>query len=381
MKFFEEITVQVNKRKHLVCGDHTICDRTLGDTVFVLADGIGSGIYANVSAVFCASRLIQLIRSSLSPRESVASAAESMHRARNEDMIFAAFSLVKLLNDGQFTVYSYEAPQPIIISGGKANPLAQRYFTSGYETIAEAEGILQTGDVLVIFSDGVSQAGMGRGGSMGIGTNGFASYLNRNMNFTPELRLLAKKAVEMTASASGGYYADDTTLTMLHCREARQLTVFSGPPANKERDADFARRFTQTEGHVVICGSSTAEVIARETKREIKMLSRGLGLSALPEYRMAGADMVTEGAMLLNQLYNILDEDPKNFIEKTPAERLAILMAKSDVITFVTGGAVNTAHEGIMFKQVGVKPRHTVIELIAEDLRRRGKVVVIDKFG
>jgi hypothetical protein len=328
VKFFEEITVQVNKRNHPVCGDYYICDRTLGDTVFVLADGIGSGVYANVAAIFCANRLRELIRSSLSPRESVARTAESMHRARSEDMIFAAFSLVKLLNDGQFTVYSYEAPQPIIISAGKAQPLAQRYFTSGYETVAEAEGVLETGDTLVLFSDGVSQAGMGSGGSMGIGTDGFAGYLNRNLNITQDMRLLAKKAIEMTAAASGGYYADDTTLTMLNCREARQLTVFSGPPANKERDADFARRFVETEGSIVICGSSTADVISRETNREIRMISRDFGLGSPPEYRMAGADMVTEGAMLLNQLYNILDEDPRNFIEKTPAERLAILMAK-----------------------------------------------------
>jgi len=381
MKFFEEITAQVNKKNHPVCGDHYICDRTLGDTVFVLADGIGSGIYANVAATFCANRLIELIRSSLSPRESVARTAESMHRARNEDMIFAAFSLVKLLSDGQFTVYSYEAPRPIIISGGKARPLTQRYFTSSYETIAEAEGILNTGDTLVLFSDGISQAGMGTGCSIGIGTEGFAGYLNRNLNNTQDLRLLAKKAIEMTAAVSGGYYADDTTLTMLHCREAKQLTIFSGPPANKERDVDFARRFNETEGQIVICGSSTADIISRETKREIKMISREFGLGSPPEYRMAGADMVTEGAMLLNQLYNILDEDQKKFIEKTPAERLAILIAMADVITFVTGGAVNGAHDEMIFKQVGIKPRQTIIELIAENLRRQKKVVVIDKFS
>lgn len=380
MKYFEEITIQANKRNNRVCGDYHICERTLGETVYVIADGIGSGVYANVSAIFCANSLIEMIRSPLSPRESVARTAESMHRARDEDMIFAAFSLVRLLSNGQFTVYSYEAPQPVVINDGMALPLTQRFFNTGYETVAEAEGVLQNGDSLVLFSDGVSQAGLGRGGSLGIGTSGLASYLNRNLSTCHDLNLLGKRAVEMTAAISGGYYADDTTLTILHCREARQLTVFSGPPADRGQDSDFARRFIETEGHIVICGSSTAEVIARETKREIKMIGRSIEFGSPPEYRMAGADMVTEGAILLNQLYNIIDEDPRSFTGKTPAERFAGLIQDSDVITFITGGAVNSAHDDLIFKQAGVKPRQAVISLIAEELRKRGKVVEIDKF-
>lgn len=381
MKYLEEITIQANKCGNSVCGDYYLCKRTPGETVFVLTDGIGSGVYANVAAIFCANRLIELSKNSLSSRNSVARTAESMHRARKEDMIFSAFSLVRFLNNGRFTVYSYEAPQPVIICGGRARPLTQRVYNCEYEDVAEAEGVLDTGDTLVLFSDGVSQAGMGRGGSLGLGTSGFVNYINRNIGNDIDLKFLCKKAVGMTAEVSGGYYADDTTLTMLRCRDARQLTVFSGPPADRRQDPDFARRFCEAEGSVVICGSTTSEIISRETQRKIRTVKSLNDFNSPPEYTMFGAEMVTEGAVILNQLYNILNEDTKKFVEMTQPERLVVMLNESDVITFVFGGAVNKAHDDMIFKQAGIKPRYTVIQMIAEELRRRGKVVEIDRFS
>lgn len=379
MKFFEDITVQVNKRQNPVCGDFCLCEKTLIHTLFVLCDGIGSGVYANVSAVYCANRLMELFRSGVSQREAVEMVAESMHRVRSEEIPFAAFSMVKILNDGQFTVYGYEAPSPVIIENGVARPLPQHFYTVGYESVAESNGSLQLGDTLVICSDGVTQAGLGRG-SFGIGSEGLASYINRNLHQIPDLHRLGRGITEMTAAVSGGVYADDTTVTLLNCRRAKELAVFTGPPADKNKDSRLAERFLAAQGQAVICGSSTADIISRETKREIRMSNmNNLSFDSPPEYNMEGAKMVTEGAIMLNQLYNILDENPRDFVDKTPAERLCLLMHEADVITFIVGDALNEAHGNMMFKQVGVRPRHTMIRLLTERLRAMGKLVVEEK--
>ncbi len=380
MKFFEDNMAQVNKRNHPVCGDYCICDRTTADTIYVLADGVGSGVYANISAIFCANRLVELYRSGVSQREAAELVAESMHRARQEDMPFVAFSMAKILPDGQFTVYSYEAPQPIAVLDGRAQPLQQRFYTSYYETVAETVGTLQMGDSLVLCSDGVTQAGLGHGYGFGIGTEGLVNFINRKLMRGQNLTRFCHTVIEMTRSISGGVYEDDTTIAMLQCREANELTIFSGPPADRKRDAEFARRFRTEPGRCIICGSTTADVISRELKREIKMVNMDLSYGSPPEYKMEGATMVTEGAMVLNQLLNLLDEDPRNFVEKTPVERLCLYIHEADVITFVIGDAVNDAHTNMMFKQVGVRPRHTVIDLIAENLRKKGKLVVMESW-
>jgi len=381
MKFFEEIVAQVNKGRHPVCGDYVLSDRRLDDTVFILTDGIGSGVYANVSAIFSANRLAELYRGGVSQREAAEMAADSMHRARDEDMPFAAFSFVKLLSDGQFTIYSYEAPPPLLISEGQVTVLPQRFFTSGYETVAECAGSLQLGDTLLLCSDGVTQAGMGHGLNFGLGAEGLASYILRHLPPDGNLRRLAQQIIAMTASLSGNAYVDDTTVAMIHCRRAKRLTVFSGPPASRGLDAAFARRFTQVDGQAVICGSTTADIIARETGREIKMVGDSLSFGSPPEYRMNGAAMVTEGAMVLNQTLNIIDENPARFREKTPPERLAQLMWDADVISFVLGGALNNAHGDMVFKQVGLRPRRQIINLLASRLRDMGKLVSVDEFN
>lgn len=380
MKYFEELTVQKNKRSNQVCGDAVVCRRSLNDTIFVLADGIGSGVYANIAATFCVERLATLLTSGLTLQKAAAMTAESMYRAHEEEMIFAAFIAVRLFSDGRFSVCSYEAPGPLLLSHGKAAPLPLHFISSGYETIAEAEGVLEEGDSLILFSDGASQAGMG-GGSFGIGEQGIADYINRWYSRTPSLPALGEKVVNMTASFTGGQSVDDTTLSILTCRQARQLTVFSGPPADRRLDKAFARRFIETQGQVVICGSSTAQVIARETGREIKLKANDNDFSALPEYRMTGAALVTEGAMVLNQTYNILDEDPASFTERTLPQRLALLLLEADAVVFVLGGAMNEAHEDLRFKQAGVKPRRVIVKLIAENMRRKGKLVVEDEFS
>ena len=104
MKFFEDTVSQRNKYNQSVCGDAVLCDRTVESTVFVLCDGIGSGVYANIAAITCANRLMELARSGISMRSVCELVAESMHRAREEQIPFAAFTAVKVLKDGQFTV-------------------------------------------------------------------------------------------------------------------------------------------------------------------------------------------------------------------------------------------------------------------------------------
>ncbi|MDD4583763.1 MAG: hypothetical protein PHR60_06185, partial [Eubacteriales bacterium] len=126
----------------------------------------------------------------------------------------------------------------------------------------------------------------------------------------------------------------------------------------------------------VVCGSTTADIVSRELDREVKLVRPGTSFDSPPEYGIEGIDMVTEGAVMLNQVYNILEETSDQFIENTVVERLCSLMQNVDVITFLIGNAINDAHTSLVFKQMGVRLRHTTVKLIAECLRKMGKLVI-----
>ena len=84
-----------------------------------------------------------------------------------------------------------------------------------------------------------------------------------------------------------------------------------------------------------------------------------------------------EGAVTLNQAYNILEEDLKGGDEGV--FRLCALLRRADIVRFFHGMAENTAHDDITFKQMGIVKRALIMQLLNEKLIRMGKVTKIEK--
>ena len=377
MKFIDDFLCRKNKKNHTVCGDHCVRERTSTGMIYVLCDGIGSGIYANISAITCANRISELFRGGMSIREASETVAASMHRARKEEIPFSAFSAAVILPDGEFTVYSYESPNPVLIQNNQAAVIAPRFYTAGFEVVGETSGILNMGDSLLLFSDGVSQAGLGHGYGMGIGSDGVSDFINRNHEPDDSIAELPRRIVEMCKTASAGNYEDDTTLALLHCRKAKELALLTGPPSKQSLDSNFAMDFMSTPGKKIVCGSTTTVIIARELGQEVETLSLGDSFGQPPEYRIEGIDLVTEGAITLNQVLNILDEPAERLSGNTAAERMCLMLHSTDVIHLMIGNASNTAHNDLIFKQVGVSVRRASILQIAERLKNMGKLVIM----
>ena len=376
MKFFEDFLCQESKLNHKICGDFCICERTEKGTIYIICDGIGSGVYANISAINCASRILELFKSGMTLRTISEMVASSMHRARSEDIPFSAFSVVVIFPEGEFTSYSYEAPSPVLLQNNHATVLTPRYYTAGFEVIGEVYGSLKNGDSLLLFSDGVSQAGLGHGMGPGIGSEGVVDFINHNYKPEGDVHEILNGIMEFCKMVSAGNYEDDTSLVMLHCREARELTLLTGPPSKQSLDQKYAADFIEMPGQKVVCGSTTTDIIARELKREIETVSLGNSFGLLPEYRIEGIDLVTEGAITLNQVCNILDEPVDRFIGKSTVERLCLMLHEADVIHLMIGKASNTAHEDLLFKQIGVNVRKATIQQIIDKLKSMGKLVM-----
>ena len=379
MKFFEDIAAQNLKHGQRVCGDAFVCERDEQGTIIIICDGIGSGMYANIAAISCAARLKELLSRGVSLRAAAEMTAASMHKAREAEIPFSAFSAANIAPDGHFGIYTYESPAPVRIADGAAEALTPEFYTAGYEVVGESAGSLDDGDSLVLFSDGVSQAGLGHGYAWGIGSEGVAAFINKELAAGHELRLLPQSINAMAAAISGGRYEDDATCLLVHCRKAAQLTLLTGPPARVAKDGDYVRDFIALPGAKAICGSTTTEIVSRELRQEARLCPANASLGSPPEYLMDGIDLVTEGAVMLNQAYNLLDE-PLSNLEDGVVERLCKLMLNSDAVHFMVGGAGNAAHAGLLFKQIGVLPRKKAVQLIGEKLRALGKLVTVRNY-
>jgi predicted transcriptional regulator len=378
-KYIETSLAQRSKKTGDVCGDYVLTDRTSEATTTVLADGIGSGIKAHIAAVMCASRLMELIRLGFTLREACKKIVDTMHEARTKDIPFAAFSVCRILNSGHATIISYEIPGPILINNRLAAYLPQqRSFSMGLEMISEVNCMLEYGDAIVLVSDGVSQAGLGHLFRLGWGTTNACDFVNGCLMQGTALGDIPERIISKVREISGGRYGDDTTCLALYCREARTLNILTGPPEKKSKDKEIVPRFMEMKGTKVICGSSTAEMVARHLGVPVRTKNISEAFHKPPSYEIEGIDYATEGAITLNQVYNILEEEARNLETDSSVSDLFRFFHASDRINFIVGTARNSGHENIVFRQMGVFPREVIVRLLAERLTSMGKLVNVE---
>jgi len=375
--YIEDYVAQENKKNNFTCGDYTLIKRTAEYTDFALCDGMGSGPKANMNAIMCANRILTLMENGISIYKACEKAVQLMHRARTEDVPFAAFSVARISKLGQYTALSFEISPPIIVKNNIAEVAEQKHFTCAHEVVSECNGKLNDGDSIIFTSDGVSQAGLGIMQGMGWGIDGFCKFINININKGYHLKEIADKTLNQTHRLSGRVHADDTTIAVLNAKPADIINILTGPPIDKKIDSKFVNEFMKRTGSKIICGSTTAEIAARELNKQVIVEDISTEFYQPPRYKIDGVDIVSEGAVTLNQVYNILDVDlNKNALFSVVAD-IAKMMHDADVINIYLGDAKNMAHTDISFKQIGIVERAKIIQLIVEKLEDKGKVIRI----
>jgi hypothetical protein len=383
-KYIETCVLHANKKNNYICGDFSMCKRTLAHTTFILCDGLGSGIKAHIASTMCASRIYKSVELDVSINTICDNITYSMNMAKAKDLPYSAFTIIRVLNNGQYTVISYEMPLPVIIENNYATKISPRYFSMNGEILAETKGILSDNHGIMVFSDGVSQAGLGTKYPLGLSTEGVANYTNRilkeiSLNKTD---IFINKVLKKVYSISGKRFEDDTSVAVLRCRPSKILNILSGPPISKNIDKRVVEKFINSQGKKVICGSSTADMVSRETKKELKVEKMPTFLAEPPTYSIEGIDIVTEGTMTLNQLYNLMEDTELKDYDGDNSTICVVniykMILKADVIKFMIGKSENISHEDISFKQLGIISRKKIINLIEKKLNELGKLVLIE---
>ncbi len=377
-KHIEINYAQNSKKPDAPPGDIVIYEKTPVSTIVIVSDGLGSGIKANISANMTAARLIELIKRGFSVFDAAKSVVATMHKARQEDLPYAVFTIINILNDGVASILSYEMPPPVFIVNKYAAPLRERSFTLGGDIVNEYECYLDENNVLAVVSDGITQAGMGITNNYGWTIEGYCAYINKRLRAGDDYETIMNSSLIEAKKACGGRFGDDTTAAFISCRKGNIINIFTGPPADEKNDYTVVKKFLDLEGIKVVCGSSTAGIVARHLSQKLNVENKTISNIEPPKYEIEGIDLVTEGAITLNQVYNIIDEDTQNFTANTGVCTLHSLFSFADRVNFIIGRMKNEAHKDPVFLQLGVLSRTVIVPLIAEKLRKKGKMVSLE---
>ena len=159
------------------------------------------------------------------------------------------------------------------------------------------------GDRILYFSDGVSQAGMGRPEyPLGWGRKNVIQQLKKWISWEDDIssRVLAMKTAIRARQIDGYEPKDDITCGVMYLRHPRSLLVVTGPPYSDTKDAELAQMVDAFEGRKVICGGTTASIIGRELDRDIDMNLDSLDPTS-PVFMMEGSTLFTEGTLTLSR--------------------------------------------------------------------------------
>jgi hypothetical protein len=204
-----------------------------------------------------------------------------------------------------------------------------------------------------------------REGSRPVSERSFSPY-------SPDVRHQA--TMRQTTKVAG----DDCSVVLGLCRTGQTVNILTGPPQDRDDDMPTVKRFLQLPGLKIVCGGTTAKLAAKFLNVPLEMENEPMSTIAPPRYGIKGINLVTEGAVTLNQVYNIFDEDVAHLHEDSGVTELRLLLDVADKLNIILGKADNTANADISFRQRGVLSRKVLIPLLAERLRQEGKLVNVE---
>lgn len=125
---------------------------------------------------------------------------------------------------------------------------------------------------------------------------------------------------------------------------SKVLALFTGPPGNPKKDKEAIELFLSLPGKKAICGGTTAQIIARQFKTDIKIDLAAASADIPPAGSIEGLDLISEGRITLNKTLMLLEAGLGNN-SAGPAGDLARLICESDHIHIFSGGAFNPLPE------------------------------------
>jgi hypothetical protein len=353
-----EIDVQQKKPKgEIACGDVFLSDifKEEGRTILVLSDGIGHGIKASVLAQLTATMALKYARFHTKPEISARIIMEALPKSSDGKESYATFTIIELETDGQVRIINYDNPPVLIIRNGKLyHPKDYMLEVRGKENVGKLlrcrEFTAHKEDRIVFLTDGVVQSGLGNAKyPMGWGTDNVYEFALNQVNRMPDISAsrLGRKIINQASMNDNFEVKDDTTCGVIYFREPRKFMLITGPPFYKIKDYDFVYRIKSFKGKKIICGGTTAEIVARELDVEVEIQHVAKTKDQQPPAaRMEGFEMVTEGILTLGKVEEILETYNSEIrLLDSPAEKVVKLLLQHDSIDIIVGTRINWAHQ------------------------------------
>lgn len=376
----------LNKYREELCGDKVEVLKMEDSDIVILADGMGSGVKANILATLTSKILRTMFREGATIEAAVETIAKTLPICKERKVAYATFSILQISHSGEAYLAEYDNPGCIFVRDKKIVNYPYEERLIGGKKIREYHFQVKLNDCFVLMSDGVIYAGTGELMNLGWTWEEMAEYTLKCTKETLSASRLAAMLSDVCNDLYGQRPGDDTTVAVMRVVERKVINIFTGPPKNKEDDDRMMQEFMQEEGKRVVSGGTSANIVARILQKQIVTTMNYQDPSVPPTATIEGIDLVTEGVLTLGKMLKLLkkyekDDFDAEFFDELDAKNGASELAKmiieecTDIHLFV-GTAVNKAHKSSELT-FDLSMRMNLVEQLKEVAQKIGKQVVV----
>lgn len=378
----------LNKFGEQLCGDHVdIVEKDDGSTIVVLADGLGSGVKANILATITSKIISTMMAEGMCIEECVSTIAATLPVCSVRQVAYSTFTIINLIDGETAEIIQYDNPDVILLRNGKSFEYPREAFEIEGKKIYRSRFPVNDGDIFVAMSDGAIHAGIGASLNFGWQRKDIIEFLEAiaEGGFTAKTlaTILSDQCKKLYADKPG----DDTTICTIKIRRREPMNLLIGPPANREDCSKMMSLFFAKEGKHIVCGGTTSAIAADFLNEPLCPKLDYEDPKIPPIATIEGVDLVTEGVITITKVltyaqdYLVDNESYVNWCYKKDGASLIakLLFEEATDINFYVGRAMNPAHQNPDLP-INFSIKMRLVDELAEALKRMGKRIKVSYF-
>ena len=371
-----------------LCGDHIeVVEQQENTSVIVLADGLGSGVKANILSTLTSKIISTMMANQLSIEECVSTIASTLPVCQVRKVAYSTFTIIRIVNYEYAEIYQYDNPHLIFIRDGQSMDYLESSLEIDGKTIYKSKIDLKENDTFVMFSDGVIHAGVGEHLNFGWLRENVIDFMNVIYDNAYSAKTLATLLTDKCNSLYGNHPGDDTTVCVVKIRQRQPMNLLIGPAKNPEDDEKMLSLFFSKEGKHIVCGGTTSTIVSRYLDKPVMMDSEYIDKDVPPTASIEGVDLVTEGVLTINKVLeyakSYLNNNDKYYdwsYKRDGASMISrYLFEEATDIHFFVGRAMNPAQQNPELP-ININIKMHLIDELATCLQKMGKRVKVNYF-
>ncbi|PWM27409.1 MAG: serine/threonine protein phosphatase [Oscillospiraceae bacterium] len=371
-----------------LCGDNIqVIEKDDGSTIIVLADGLGSGVKANILSTLTSKILSTMMAQGMKVEDCVETMAQTLPVCSVRGVAYSTFTIIYIRDNDEADIIQYDNPDVILLRNGQNYDYPQTISDICGKKISRSTIKLCEDDIFIAMSDGCIHASIGQELNFGWDRSEIIEFMESFFQVGFTAKTLNTILLDECYKLYGGQPGDDTTACTVRIRKREPMNLIIGPPSNRDDCNKMMALFFSKEGKHIVCGGTTSTIAAEYLGKPLVPSIDFPDPEIPPIAKIEGVDLVTEGVITINKVLSYAKdylEDNESYSQwgykRDGASMIArLLFEEATDINFYVGKAVNPAHQNPNLP-INFNIKMQLIQELSDCLKKMGKRIKVSYF-